>query len=664
MEDYQKNVASSIDTTKDPGLKVGSKAAPQPPKANTSKIPAQNPVKPAAPKTPAAPATPAAKNPQVDQNGLPLTAPDWIGDGKLPAPKEKQNEAVDKMVGETPDRITPVDSQGSIADGEKKANEAAEEYSKSQDALKETYKESLATTTKVAEDKYAAEVQILNEALALQQQLAAQQTALISSAGDIQKQEAKNAYEANQRAVELQKKKVAEAYESMKIEQELLNKQRRVREETALGLIYGGFGSVAANKNLEETIMQGEREIVKLKQEAVNKDTEFQNQVVELNSAYELDLRKIEQWKAEEQNKVYSELQRYVQEIKSDKMMAAAEKAAAINQAVSGYNERVAEISASVAQTKFDLSLSLIERADNLRQQELENKYVAEDRKVSAEERERKKNIEDLDLLLSNYSTSEWKDLPTEVQIRMNDISKSLNMPPDFAEKAFETYKEATETQEVPEFKFFTDNNGNVTAVTYDPDKQAFTSISLGGVSKGDTSKWSTTKDEDGNVVLYNTSTGQTRTGSSLGGGVGGGVGAALAVPDGSHGGQCGAFVNDYTGLNLGDAYEDKLSQMNPNITEPQAGDVFVMPYSWTGHTGFIDSIKGGKAIVKDSNWDLDEKVQTHEVDIADMTGFWRPAGKASGAVAASFELGGAPAAKVTPSGSTGSGTKTFKPLF
>jgi len=90
---------------------------------------------------------------------------------------------------------------------------------------------------------------------------------------------------------------------------------------------------------------------------------------------------------------------------------------------------------------------------------------------------------------------------------------------------------------------------------------------------------------------------------------------------DGQKAGQCGRFVNKITGLGLGDSYQSKMSKMNPAIKYPAPGMVFVMPYKDTGHTGFILGVKGDKAIVRDSNWGLDEKVKTHEIPISKITG-------------------------------------------
>lgn len=115
-----------------------------------------------------------------------------------------------------------------------------------------------------------------------------------------------------------------------------------------------------------------------------------------------------------------------------------------------------------------------------------------------------------------------------------------------------------------------------------------------------------------------------------------GGVEDALAVTAGAIGGQCGEYVNSYTGLGLGDSYASKISKMDKTIKKPEAGMVFVMPYKDTGHTGFIldgsvdangDPVANGLgkySLVKDSNWGLNEKVQVHVVLNSKFTGLQR----------------------------------------
>lgn len=106
---------------------------------------------------------------------------------------------------------------------------------------------------------------------------------------------------------------------------------------------------------------------------------------------------------------------------------------------------------------------------------------------------------------------------------------------------------------------------------------------------------------------------------------VGGDTNKAVSVSNGVKEGQCGRFVNKYTGLGLGDSYQSKIAKMDKTITKPEPGMVFVMPYKNTGHTGFIQSVNNdGTVTVKDSNWGLDEKVQTHKIPISKITGLRR----------------------------------------
>jgi len=521
-------------------------------------------------------------------------------------------------------------------------DEAQSEYEKTMSDLKDTYQESQDVLTAAAEERYNLEIKNLEDAQALQEELAAKQAALIASATEIQKQEAKNAYDANLAAIELQKKRVAEAYEEMKQEQQLLNTQRKVREETSIGLIYGGFGSVAANKNLEETIIRGERELMSISTEAINKDTELQNEVVNLNKAYELDVRKIEQWKAEQTAEVYAQLAGYVQEVTADKNMAGAEKSQAIAEAVADYNEKVAGISAAVAESRMNLSLQLINRADDLKQQEFNNQIIAAEEARAAEAFEYEKNRleintarEDLDLLMTTYINDEYDQLPPDVLAKMTELEKAADLPEGAAAAMMEAVKtnEAKAGEIVREY--VNSVTGEVTAVRYNFDTGKVETLKLGALEEENPqSVWTKAgTDEDGNIILLNEATGEVRVQGQYGGDSGT-PDDALSVPDGSWGGQCGHFVNQYTGIGVGDSYQSKLDKMDSSITTPAAGMVFVMPIqgSENGHIGFIkstyDSDGDGKddmATVKDSNWKSTsnpEVVMTHDIPIAQMTGF------------------------------------------
>lgn len=103
-------------------------------------------------------------------------------------------------------------------------------------------------------------------------------------------------------------------------------------------------------------------------------------------------------------------------------------------------------------------------------------------------------------------------------------------------------------------------------------------------------------------------------------------ISMATSIPNGTKGGQCGRFVNSLTGLGLGDSYQSKMAKMDKSIKTPQPGMVFVMPLkgelSKYGHTGIILAINNGIATVKDSNWNKDEKIKTHQIPVSKMTGF------------------------------------------
>jgi len=104
-----------------------------------------------------------------------------------------------------------------------------------------------------------------------------------------------------------------------------------------------------------------------------------------------------------------------------------------------------------------------------------------------------------------------------------------------------------------------------------------------------------------------------------------GNVSTLVSIPNNTKGGQCGHFVNQLTGLGVGDSYASKMAKMDPSITEPAPGMIFTMPYRDTGHIGFIVAINGDKALVKDSNYfssTAPETIKTHEILISKMTGF------------------------------------------
>ena len=103
-----------------------------------------------------------------------------------------------------------------------------------------------------------------------------------------------------------------------------------------------------------------------------------------------------------------------------------------------------------------------------------------------------------------------------------------------------------------------------------------------------------------------------------------------MAFNDGDKGGQCGHFVNQIAGTHMRDSYASKAAYVNiARNQQPSAGDIFVMPYKSTGHTGFVigsTKLSDGTydVLVQDSNWGLNEKVQTHTINSSKLSGYAR----------------------------------------
>jgi hypothetical protein len=133
-----------------------------------------------------------------------------------------------------------------------------------------------------------------------------------------------------------------------------------------------------------------------------------------------------------------------------------------------------------------------------------------------------------------------------------------------------------------------------------------------------------------------------------------GGVNDALSVPDGaptdpttgkpavdswngkSGSIQCAQFVNRYTGLGMGNSYSSKVNALQSiSVDTPQAGDVFVSPYTTggedIGHAGFVVGVNSdGTVTVKDANYDgKTGQISTHTMSTNGMK-FGRP-GKQKG---------------------------------
>jgi hypothetical protein len=128
-------------------------------------------------------------------------------------------------------------------------------------------------------------------------------------------------------------------------------------------------------------------------------------------------------------------------------------------------------------------------------------------------------------------------------------------------------------------------------------------------------------------------------------------AGSLKAIPVGTVGGQCGAFVNDYLGTNVfGDSYESKVAQINSNV--PTVGSIAIVPTSDPyGHVAIVESVNpDGSVTVVDSNWGKDEKVNRHTLGPGQIAGYYSPNGSPAG------YAGIAAAAQAAVNANTGAG--------
>jgi len=186
------------------------------------------------------------------------------------------------------------------------------------------------------------------------------------------------------------------------------------------------------------------------------------------------------------------------------------------------------------------------------------------------------------------------------------------------------------------------DDGTDTTVWAVDPVTGQMYTKKLAGVSAKDGWTW---KENNGVGLWINEQTQSIKVGyntNSPGNGMPGTSGSFSVVdqtfPDDSYGGQCGRFVNELTGIGMGDYFSQKMTLTDSAIgfgegqMPPQCGDVFVMPISGSdyGHTGIVTGatrLDDGtyQLDILDSNWDKDERVDRHQINSSQITGYARP---------------------------------------
>ncbi|MDD5726295.1 MAG: CHAP domain-containing protein [Patescibacteria group bacterium] len=105
---------------------------------------------------------------------------------------------------------------------------------------------------------------------------------------------------------------------------------------------------------------------------------------------------------------------------------------------------------------------------------------------------------------------------------------------------------------------------------------------------------------------------------------------------------ECGQFVNDITGVGVGDSLASKKAIIDPSIKSPQPGDVVVTTDGGTtnGHVAIVKTNSGGKITVVESNYKKKDGVgiitYDREISLSDsrILGFAHPKTSASSGTA------------------------------
>uniref|UniRef100_A0A6M3J8M1 Uncharacterized protein n=1 Tax=viral metagenome TaxID=1070528 RepID=A0A6M3J8M1_9ZZZZ len=393
------------------------------------------------------------------------------------------------------------------------------------------------------EQIYNNQIQTLNELEKMMRELSAQKNALVAGSAEVQNAEIQAAYDANAEQLRLAKLRLDETQRKVMSEREKQLDRKKMNEENMLAVI-GGFGSMAGNKMLLDSVEDGEEAIAGLKTEFSIQDQEHTAKTVELVNTYKNDKLKVEQWKQEQIMKNYENLQSYIANILKDKEMSYEDKIKSINNAKDQYNNTISQISMDVIDARFELSRDIIQRADELR--EITNAEV--DRSLSMQRDEIDTARADLALFAENYTMTDYNSLSDEVKSKFEELEKKADLPPGFTEVAIENFKE--QNKDASKIMSQTDENGNWTIVGVDSNGNVVAQTTINGAGKN-TIKEPTNEMEK-----------------------------AFGV--GTIGGWCGDFGSRVsTASTVGDSWESKLAKVTTR-ENPKAGFKVAIPLGVT----------------------------------------------------------------------------------
>lgn len=333
---------------------------------------------------------------------------------------------------------------------------------KALEGMFETEEENLNEKVESYTNLYNTQLKNLEQLEKTMQDITNQKNALVLSSSELQKKEVETAYNYNAQLLDAANKRAQQLQKEILAEKENQVNQRKVKEENLLAVI-GGFGSMAGNKMILDGITEGQKAITALKVGFNIDDQEQTAKVMKLNSDYQNDKIKIEQWKQEKITENYSSLQSYVEKVMRDRNLTEEKKVEAINKAKDEYNQNVSRINYDVINARFDLSREILQRTDQLKQDE-EQRLKDLSTRTNQERDDARAN---LSLLMQNYGDTDLAALPQNVKEAFAELEVKAGLPEGFTVTAIENIKAENQGKNM-QISLQTDNQGNVTVIGID----------------------------------------------------------------------------------------------------------------------------------------------------------------------------------------------------
>ncbi len=504
------------------------------------------------------------------------------------------------------------------------------------DALKKTTlndaKDNLSTVNGYTQQQYSESIALMDELKKTMDDALAKKNAAIASGSEAQKSAANDAYEASMNEYNIAKEKAQNDYEQAVAKQKMAQDKAIMMKENLIAAT-GGFGSVAKNADLMNTILQGQNDMNNLLFNKTITDKELTNKITALNKTHQTDLQTIEANKQLAISESYDKYVDWVTKIQENKEMSVNEKYKALKDAQNKYTDTVASINQAAFQTKYDTMLETQKYIDTLKKQ-------AQDHATSV--------MKDL---IATYALDPNKLSATQMK-QLEDLAKQAGYPAGIVTAGLNNLKaqKASNTQLIKgpgNVYYSVDKTTNTATPVYDASGKPLVG-SMNYQLKMDTFGGADMYDPVNNKIIGHLSAMDLASGNFGGvGGAGtlpgssftGGTGAsgitgtqgissdlATALKIGQTVGWCGDYAGSIsTAPSVGDTWENKKTKIQDQV--PQVGDKLLIPLGvdkngkgW-GHVAVVIGYdaSSGEITVVESNKDGRQNKDPNNLGVASI---------------------------------------------